>query len=64
MLEGYLESVINLDVIDTGFGALIIWNVSEIAIGSNNSVKESEEKLMHDIDKPITLEDLTNPDKK
>jgi len=29
---------------------------------SNNS-KESEEKLMHDIDKPITLEDLTNPDK-
>ena len=29
---------------------------------TNNS-KESEEKLMHDIDKPITLEDLTNPDK-
>tara|TARA_B100000963_G_scaffold361749_1_gene399242 strand:- start:3869 stop:4126 length:258 start_codon:yes stop_codon:yes gene_type:complete len=29
----------------------------------NNSSKESEEKLMHDIDKPITLEDLTNPDK-
>jgi hypothetical protein len=28
-----------------------------------NSPKESEEKLMHDIDKPITLEDLTNPDK-
>ena len=25
--------------------------------------KESEEKIMHDIDKPITLEDLTNPDK-
>ena len=25
--------------------------------------KESEAKLMHDIDKPITLEDLTNPDK-
>ena len=25
--------------------------------------KDSEEKLMHDIDKPITLEDLTNPDK-
>ena len=23
----------------------------------------SEEKKMHDIDKPITLEDLTNPDK-
>ena len=29
---------------------------------SNNS-KESEEELMHDINKPITLEDLTNPDK-
>ena len=28
-----------------------------------NNTKESEEKLMHDIDKPITLEDLTNPDK-
>ncbi len=25
--------------------------------------KESQEKNMHDIDKPITLEDLTNPDK-
>ena len=30
---------------------------------SNNNPKENEEKLMHDIDKPITLEDLTNPDK-
>ena len=30
---------------------------------SVNNPKESEEKLMHDIDKPITLEDLTNPDK-
>ena len=29
---------------------------------SNNS-KGSEEELMHDINKPITLEDLTNPDK-
>ena len=28
-----------------------------------NNSKESQEKLMHDIDKPITLEDLTNPDK-
>ena len=28
-----------------------------------NSPKDTEEKLMHDIDKPITLEDLTNPDK-
>ncbi len=30
---------------------------------SNSNSKESEEKLMHDINKPITLEDLTNPDK-
>ena len=30
---------------------------------SVNNSKESEKKLMHDIDKPITLEDLTNPDK-
>tara|TARA_B110001450_G_scaffold108349_1_gene102512 strand:+ start:176 stop:370 length:195 start_codon:yes stop_codon:yes gene_type:complete len=27
---------------------------------SSNSLKEKE---MHDLDKPITLEDLTNPDK-
>ena len=25
--------------------------------------QKDEEKRMHDIDKPITLEDLTNPDK-
>ena len=25
--------------------------------------EESKKKIMHDIDKPITLEDLTNPDK-
>ena len=25
--------------------------------------QDEEEKKMHDIDKPITLEDLTNPDK-
>ena len=25
--------------------------------------KNSKEKIMHDIDRPITLEDLTNPDK-
>ncbi len=25
--------------------------------------QKEEEKKMHDIDKPITLEDLTNPDK-
>ena len=30
---------------------------------ASNSPKETEEKMMHDIDKPITLEDLTNPDK-
>ena len=30
---------------------------------SVSNSKESEKKLMHDIDKPITLEDLTNPDK-
>ena len=30
---------------------------------TSNNPKESEEKTMHDIDKPITLEDLTNPDK-
>ena len=30
---------------------------------SNSSSKSSEEKQMHDIDRPITLEDLTNPDK-
>jgi hypothetical protein len=30
---------------------------------STSSSDESEKKIMHDIDKPITLEDLTNPDK-
>ena len=30
---------------------------------ATNNPRESEEKIMHDIDKPITLEDLTNPDK-
>ena len=25
--------------------------------------KENEQEMMHDINKPITLEDLTNPDK-
>ena len=28
-----------------------------------DDIKNSKEKIMHDIDKPITLEDLTNPDK-
>ena len=31
---------------------------------ASNSSKVSEEKPMHDIDKPITLEDLTTPDNK
>ncbi len=30
---------------------------------SLNSQKDPKEEKMHDIDKPITLEDLTNPDK-
>tara|TARA_B100001989_G_C24276695_1_gene334341 strand:- start:35 stop:229 length:195 start_codon:yes stop_codon:yes gene_type:complete len=30
---------------------------------SSNTSKESEKDQMHDIDRPITLEDLTNPDK-
>ena len=30
---------------------------------SISNPKELEEKNMHDINKPITLEDLTNPDK-
>ena len=30
---------------------------------TSDSSQGSEKKIMHDIDKPITLEDLTNPDK-
>tara|TARA_Y100000591_G_C21591954_1_gene573629 strand:- start:557 stop:751 length:195 start_codon:yes stop_codon:yes gene_type:complete len=30
---------------------------------SSANQKESTQDVMHDIDKPITLEDLTNPDK-
>ena len=30
---------------------------------SSANQKESEQDTMHDINKPITLEDLTNPDK-
>ena len=30
---------------------------------SNVNQKNSESETMHDINKPITLEDLTNPDK-
>ncbi len=30
---------------------------------SSVNSKESDQETMHDINKPITLEDLTNPDK-
>ena len=30
---------------------------------SSNSSKSSEQEKMHDIETPITLEDLTNPEK-
>ena len=30
---------------------------------STTEAGETKEKIMHDIDRPITLEDLTNPDK-
>ena len=30
---------------------------------SGANPKESDQDIMHDINKPITLEDLTNPDK-
>ena len=30
---------------------------------SSSNPKETKQETMHDIDKPITLEDLTNPDK-
>ena len=35
-----------------------------IAKRSSSSQKIEKENEMHDIDKPITLDDLTNPDKK
>lgn len=31
---------------------------------TNIKSKSEEQEVMHDINKPITLEDLTNPDKK
>ena len=31
---------------------------------ASSNPKSSEQKEMHDIDTPITLEDLTNPDKR
>ena len=30
---------------------------------STSNTKDTTQETMHDIDKPITLEDLTNPDK-
>ena len=30
---------------------------------SSSNPKETKQETMHDINKPITLEDLTNPDK-
>ena len=43
--------------------SLIIGIVSTYLIKPDNKSFFSVEKKMHDIDKPITLEDLTNPDK-
>tara|TARA_B110000967_G_C18830129_1_gene533614 strand:+ start:1061 stop:1276 length:216 start_codon:yes stop_codon:yes gene_type:complete len=37
--------------------------VEEKRARKGNSPENSDEKIMHDIEKPITLEDLTNPDK-
>ena len=37
--------------------------IEEKRARKGNDSQNSEEKIMHDIDKPITLEDLTNPDK-
>jgi hypothetical protein len=37
--------------------------IEEKRARKNNDSQNNEEKIMHDIDKPITLEDLTNPDK-
>ena len=31
---------------------------------STSNAKDTTQETMHDINKPITLEDLTNPDKK
>ena len=38
-------------------------NLQRRAKRSSSSPELSDKKEMHDIDKPITLEDLTNPDK-
>ena len=37
--------------------------IEEKRARKSNDPQNSDEKTMHDIDKPITLDDLTNPDK-
>jgi hypothetical protein len=37
--------------------------IEEKKARKGNDPQNNDEKIMHDIDKPITLEDLTNPDK-
>ena len=37
--------------------------IEERRARKSNESSSSDETKMHDIDKPITLEDLTNPDK-
>jgi len=37
--------------------------IEERRARKSNETSSSNETKMHDIDKPITLEDLTNPDK-
>ena len=37
--------------------------IEEKRARKGSDLQNSDEKIMHDIDKPITLEDLTNPDK-
>jgi len=37
--------------------------IEEKRARKGNDPQINSEKIMHDIDKPITLEDLTNPDK-
>lgn len=38
--------------------------IEERRAKKGGNLKHQEKEKMHDIDKPITLEDLTNPDKK
>ena len=37
--------------------------IEEKRARKSNDPQKTNEKIMHDIEKPITLEDLTNPDK-